>query len=139
MGAKMAMKSMKAMKAMKAMKSMKKAMKAMKSMKAMKKAMKVSVIAKGKRAKAAVFAGGKEKTSSGLTKAKLMKSKTGKIVSKQKSSSAKKNYAGSKAQAWANACKKARKELGCKGLVPFGGKSAAGKALYAKAKAIYNA
>merc|ERR1712060_1036048 len=106
-----------------------KAMKAMKSMKAMKakamKAMKVSKIAKGKMARAVVFAGGKDK------------SKSGKIVSKAQSSSAKKNYAGSKAQAWANALKKARKELGCKGFVPFGGKTAAGRALYAKAKAIY--
>merc|ERR1740121_3030484 len=115
-----------------------KAMKAMKSMKAMKakamKAMKVSKIAKGKLARAVVFAGGKEKTKSGLTKGKLTKSKTG---SRAQSSSAKKNYAGSKAQAWANALKKARKELGSKGFVPFGGKTAAGRALYAKAKAIY--
>merc|ERR1719493_544815 len=125
------------MKGMKAMKAMKAA--PMKSMKAMKKVKKVSKIAKGKRAKAAVFAGGKEKTVGGLTKASLMKSKSGKIVSKGKSAAQKKRYAGSKAQAWANALKKARKELGCKGFVPFGGKTAAGKALYAKAKAIYTA
>merc|ERR1712151_237228 len=109
--------------------------KAMKT-KAMK-AMKVSKIAKGKLARAVVFAGGKEKTKSGLTKGKLTKSKSGKIVSRAQSASAKKSYAGSKAQAWANALKKARKELGCKGFVPFGGKTAAGRALYAKAKAIY--
>ena len=75
----------------------------------------------------------------GLTKANLMKSKSGKIVAKKSSAAQKKRYAGSKAQAWANALKKARKELGCKGFVPFGGKTAAGKALYAKAKAIYTA
>merc|ERR1719436_2344082 len=116
-----------------------KAMKAMKAMKTMKKAMKVSKIAKGKYARASVFAGHKEKTKTGLTKAKLMKNKSGRIVSKAQSTANKKRYAGSKAQAWAKACSKARKELNIKGFVPFGGKTAAGKALYAKAKAIYNA
>merc|ERR1719222_167835 len=101
--------------------------------------MKVSKIAKGKHAKAVVFAGRKEKTKSGLTRAKLTKNKSGKVVSKASSASGKKRYAGSKAQAWAKACSKARKELNIKGFVPFGGKTAAGKALYAKAKAIYNA
>merc|ERR1712099_44314 len=101
--------------------------------------MKVSKIAKGKRARAVVFAGGKEKTKSGMTKAALTKSKSGRIVSKKQSTATKKRYAGSKAQAWAKACSKARKELNIKGFVPFGGKTAAGKALYAKAKAIYNA
>merc|ERR1712113_1023259 len=108
-----------------------------KAMKTMKKAMKVSKIAKGKRARAVVFAGGKEKTKTGMTKALLTKSKSGRIVSKKQSTATKKRYAGSKAQAWAKACSKARKELNIKGFVPFGGKTAAGKALYAKAKAIY--
>merc|ERR1719458_920225 len=70
------------------------AMKAMKakttSMKAMK-AMKVIVIAKGKRARVSVFYGKKEKTQSGMTKASLVKSKSGKIVSKAASARAKKN------------------------------------------------
>merc|ERR1740120_208407 len=105
----------------------------------MKKVMKVSKIAKGKRARSAVFDGRKEKTQSGLTKAQLMKNKSGRIVSKASSAAGKKRYAGSKAQAWVKACSKARKELNIKGFVPFGGKTAAGKALYAKAKAIYNA
>merc|ERR1712087_690659 len=108
-----------------------------KAMKTMKKAMKVSKIAKGKMARAVVFKGGKEKTKTGLTKAKLTKSKRGKIVTKAQSASSKKNYAGSKAQAWAKACSKARKELNIKGFVPFGGKTAAGKALLAKVRAIY--
>merc|ERR1712226_788402 len=111
--------------------------KAMKAMKAMKKAMKVSKIAKGKRARASVFSGRKEKTSGGMTKAKLTKSKSGKIVSKAASAAQKKRFAGSKIQAWAKACQKARKELKCKGFVPFGGKTAAGKALLAKCRAIY--
>merc|ERR1712176_96262 len=111
------------------------------AMKTMKKAMKkrVSKIAKGKLRKAVVFRGSKEKTSGGLTKSDLVKSKTGRIVGKRASAASKKRYAGSKIQAWAKACQKARKELNIKGFCPFGGKTAAGKALYAKAKAIYNA
>merc|ERR1712014_58219 len=113
----------------------------MKAMKTMKKAMKkrVSKIAKGKLRKAVVFRGSKEKTSGGLTKGDLIKSKTGRIVGKRASAAAKKRFAGSKIQAWSKACQKARKELNIKGFCPFGGKTAAGKALYAKAKAIYNA
>merc|ERR1712060_203258 len=114
-----------------------KAMKAMKVMKAMKKAMKVSKIARGKRARTSVFKGTKEKTGSGMTKAKLMKNKNGRIVSKASSAASKKRFAGSKIQAWAKACQAARKALNLKGFVPFGGKTAAGRALYAKAKAIY--
>merc|ERR1740121_1485032 len=87
-------------------------------MKTMKKAMKVSKIAKGKRARVSVFAGTKEKTGSGMTKAKLVKNKSGKIASKATSAASKKRYAGSKLQAWAKACSKARKELNIKGFVP---------------------
>merc|ERR1711870_214298 len=94
--------------------AMKKGMKAMGKKKAMKKkAMKVSKIAKGKRARSSVFRGTKEKTQSGLAKADMMKSKSGRIVSK-----------------------KARKELGIKGFCPVGGKTAQGKALYAKVKSL---
>merc|ERR1712039_189415 len=87
------------MKAMKAMKSgmkkaaMKKGMKAMKAMKKGMKAMKVSKIAKGKRARSSVFRGTKEKTTGGLTKATLTKSKSGKIVSKAASAASKKKFA----------------------------------------------
>ena len=40
---------------------------------------------------------------------------------------------------WLDAVLTARKELGLKGFCPVGGKSAQGKALYAKAKALYAA
>merc|ERR1712228_215164 len=110
-----------------------------KAMKTMKKAMKVSKMGKGKHARAVVFRGGKEKTKTGMTKGDLIKNKGGHIVAKKASAAAKKRFAGSKVQAWSKACQKARKELNIKGFVPFGGKTAAGKALYAKAKAIYNA
>merc|ERR1719477_572296 len=109
-------------------------MKAMKGMKAMK--AKVSVIAKGKRARVAVFKGTKVKTVGGMTKANLVKSKSGKIVSKAASIRAKKAYASSGIKAWADACKAARKALNLTGFVPIGGKSATAKALYAKAKAL---
>merc|ERR1712161_46862 len=128
-----------------AMKTMKAAMKAkvMKKAKAMgamkKKAMKKSVIAKGKFAKAMVLRGSKEKTSGGLKKDSLRKNKDGKIVSKKASDRAKKNYVGSALQKWFKACQAARNELGLKGMVPMGGKTAQGRALYAKTKALYKA
>merc|ERR1712203_108091 len=102
--------------------------------KAMKKAKKVSIVAKGARAKASVFSGRKEKTQGGVTKAGLVKNRRGKVVSKKMSAQGKKAFG--RIKAWADATKAARKALGIKGFVPMGGKSAAGRALYAKAKAI---
>ena len=131
------------------MKVMKTAMKSSKTKAAMKTAMKsamrskamktkrVSKIAKGSRAKATVFAGRKEKTQGGLTKASLIKSKTGKIVSKKASAAGKKAY--SRIAAWTKAVAAAKKALGISGFVPVGGKTAQGKALYAKAKSLYSA
>merc|ERR1712060_1013207 len=110
-------------------------MKAMKGMKAMKK----SKIARGKYRKAVVLRGSKEKTSGGLTAAQLMKNKNGRVVSKAASASRKKLYKGSKAESWIKAVMAARKELGIKGFCGVGGKTAQGKALYAKAKAIFRA
>ena len=121
--------------AMKAKKAKTTSMKAMKGMKVMK-AKKVSIIAKGTRARASVFSGNKVKTSGGMTKAKLTKNKEGRIVSKAASVRAKQAYRSSGAKAWADACKAARKALKLTGFVPIGGKSATGKALYAKAKAL---
>merc|ERR1712190_258363 len=101
-----------------------KAMKAAKAMKAM----------GGKMSKAVVFKGGKEKTRSGLTKAMLIKSKSGKIVTKKQSAAGKKAYKN--IQGWTKAVQQAKKALGVTGFAIVGGKTAAGKALYAKAKAI---
>merc|ERR1712051_863572 len=97
---------------------------------------KVSKIATGKYARAAVFAGKKEKTVGGLQKQGLTKSKTGKVVSKKVSTNAKKAYAKSALKKWNDACKQARKALGITGFCAMGGKSAQGKAFYAKAKSI---
>jgi len=126
------MKAMKAMAAKKVKKTMKKA--AMK--RAMKRAMKVSKIAKGKLSKVVVFKGGKEKTASGLTKAHLTKSKSGKVVSKAQSAHGKKAYKN--ISGWTKAVQAARKALGVKGFCAVGGKTAQGKALHAKAKALYH-
>merc|ERR1739844_720134 len=107
------------------MKAMKKAMGA--PMKA-KKAMKVSKVAKGKNARAVVFRGGKEKTGSGMTKDKLIKNKSGRIVSKAQSASSKKRWAASPLKKWIEACKQARKQLNVVGFCAVGGKTAQGKA-----------
>merc|ERR1711904_528535 len=102
----------------------------MKAMKAMKKKT-VSKIAKGKRMKASVFAGGKEKTYTGLKKSDLMKSKTGKVITKKSHAAGKKAYKFIKG--WTEAVQKARKELGVKGFVAV----KKGSALYKKAKEFY--
>merc|ERR1719218_193553 len=97
------------------------------------KAKKVSKIAKGKRAKAVVFRGVKDKTASGLKKSDLMKSKTGKLVSKKAHAAGKKAYKNIKG--WTDAVQKARKELGMKGFVAV----KKGSALYKKAKEFFEA
>merc|ERR1711948_47539 len=110
-------------------------MKTVKKAAAMKGAMKskrVTIIARGKSARSAVLSGKKQKTVSGLTKDKLMRNKLGKIVSKAASAARKKAFANSSIKKWAEAVKAARKSLGLVGFVAIGGKSAQGKALYAK-------
>jgi len=114
-----------------AMKSaMKSGMKAMKSKR-------VSKIAKGKMGKAQVLRGSKEKTSSGLTKDQLMRNKRGKVVSKKASALRRKLYQKSTIKVWCECVNLARKSLNLKGFVAINGKAAEGKALYAKAKALY--
>merc|ERR1719195_1979330 len=99
------------------------------------KARAASKIARGKLAKASVFRGTKVKNSGGLTKNSLIRNKNGKIVSKAASAAAKKKMpAGFKA--YHEAHKKARKELGITGFCAVNGKTAQGKALYAKIKSI---
>ena len=115
----------KAMRAMRAMKAMRAAMRAMKAKK------RVSKIAKGKFSRAVVFRGNKEKTVSGLKKSDLIKSKSGKIVSKAASAAGKKAFKN--ISGWTNAVKKARKQLKCKGFVAV----KKGSALYKLAKDLY--
>merc|ERR1719330_67967 len=94
----MAMKKAGMKAAMKA--AMKKGMK--KSMRKMKKAKKVSIIGRGRLAKSQVFKGRKTRTSGGLKKSDLKRSKNGK---------------------WATAVVAARKSLNVKGFCAVGGKT----------------
>merc|ERR1711881_342055 len=95
------------------------------------KAMRMSKIAKGSMARSVVFRGTKEKTASGLKKTDLMKSRTGKIVSKKAHANGKKAYALIKG--WTVAVQKARKALGVKGFQAV----KKGSPLYKKAKELY--
>ena len=79
-----------------------------------------------------------EKTYTGLRKTDLMKSKSGRIVSKKQHAKGKALFQQF-AKKWVDAVITARKVLGLKGFCAVGGKSAQGKALYAKAKTIYAA
>merc|ERR1719220_3190819 len=107
------------------------------AMKKVMKAKRVSKIAKGKLAKASVLHGTKEKTLSGLTAAMLMTNKRGKIVSKKSHAKGLKSYSSIKS--WSESVVAARKALGVTGFVAINGKTPTGKALYAKAKALYAA
>merc|ERR1712051_354541 len=107
-----------AMKAAKAMKAVK-AMKAMKAKKVMKKV-------SARLAKRHVFFGKASKTNGGMTKAALVKSKTGKIVSKKASERAKKSP-------WIKACAAARAALKIKGFAVI----KKGTPLYKKAQELY--
>merc|ERR1719493_75447 len=116
------------------MKSMKKKS-AMKSMK--KKAMKVSKIARGKRAKSSVFRGTKAATSGGLKKSDLTKNKDGKVVSKKRSAAGKKLYQKNGLAKWTKAVQQAKKSLGIKGFQVIGGKTSKGQALLKKARSLF--
>merc|ERR1719499_2236396 len=99
------------------------------------KARAASKIARGRLRKALVFRGKKLKTAGGLTKESLIKNKQGKLVSKAASARAKKTMpAGFKN--FLEATRKARSELGIIGFCAVNGKTAQGKALYAKIKSI---
>merc|ERR1719393_299067 len=91
-------------------------------------AMKKSVIAKGCGRYARVFKGKKAKTVGGLTKADIVKSKSGKYVSKKRSLASKKSKSGAKIVKWSKAFVAARKALGIKGFKPC----KKGSALYKK-------
>merc|ERR1712093_467578 len=112
--------------------AMAKAMKAMKAaaMKAMK-AMKAKRVSK-RMAKAVAFRGGNTGGATTLKKADLIKSKTGRIVSKKRSILAKKMYAKGIGK-WTAAVQKARKALGTKGFVAI----KKGSPLYKKAREFF--
>merc|ERR1712107_776342 len=78
----------------------------------------------------------KGETNSGMKKNDLIKNKNGRIVSKKSSAASKKRFQGSRIQKWMKACAAARKELKITGFVALNS-GAQGKALYAKAKALF--
>lgn len=102
------------------------------------KAKKVTKVAKGRFAKAVVLRGSKEKTSGGLKQGDLFKNKRGRVVSKKASAVAKKRFQTSAIKKWTASVQAARKALNVSGFVAINGKTAQGKALYAKAKAMYS-
>merc|ERR1719183_1269883 len=97
------------------------------------KAKKVSKVGK----KASVFNGTKVRTSGGLKKSDLVKSKSGKVVGKKASANGKKNF--KRIAKWTAAFNKARKQLGIKGFCPCGGKTAKGQALLKATRSFYRA
>merc|ERR1712112_18746 len=117
--------------------SMKKSMKKAAKSGMKRRAMKVSKIAKGKRAKSSVFRGTKVKTSGGLKKTDLVKNKNGKVVSRKASERSKKIIKKNGLDKWFKAVSAARKALGVKGFCPIGGKSAPGQALLKKTRSLY--
>merc|ERR1712137_66952 len=102
-----------------------------------KKVRRVHGVAKGRGAKARVFRGLKEKTSTGLKKSALVKNKVGRVVSKKKSALGKKIYQANGLAKWTKAVQQARKSMNLKGFVAVGGKSAKGQELLKKARAIF--
>jgi len=84
--------------------------------------------------RAQVMNGTVKHTQSGLTKGDLKYNKHGRIVSKIKSTAARKNPELSD---WVKALKKARSQLNITGFVPVGGKTKEGKELYKTVKEIY--
>merc|ERR1719215_1906568 len=103
--------------------------------KPVKKMKRVSKVAKGKFAKAAVLHGKKEKTTGGLKIADLMKNKRGKVVSKRAAAHGK--VAFRHIAPWTDSVMEARSVLHTKGFVAINGGTLHGKALYVKAKALY--
>ena len=87
--------------------------------------------AKVKRARSAVFLGSKEKTYTGLQKNDLMKSKTGKIVTKKSHTAGKDAFVH--IEGWTRSVQKARKASSVKGFQAV----QEGTPLYKKAKEIY--
>merc|ERR1719433_1028088 len=97
------------------------------------KAKKVSTVAKGVRMRASVFNGSKAKTYTGLKKSDMVKSKSGKIVTRKSHAAGVKAY--QRIKGWTVAVQKAKKDLGITGFVAV----KKGTALYKAAKDHYNA
>ena len=82
-----------------------------------------------------VWNGTRERTIGGLTKKDLMKSKSGKIVSKKQALRAKGNMKKNGLGKWMAAVKQVRKEMGLKGFVAI----KKGTTYYKRVRAVYEA
>merc|ERR1711941_176914 len=100
------------------------------------KAKRVTKVAKGRFAKALVLRGSKEKTAGGVRKDGLMKNSRGRVVSKKRSAFGKQQYKN--VESWIDSVVEARKALNISGFVTIRGKTLQGKALYSKARSIYD-
>merc|ERR1719324_404253 len=89
-----------------------------------------SIIARGKRARALVLSGKKQKTTKGLRAEDLMRNRWGRIVSRKVSAKSQEN-------AWILATKRARASLGITGFCAVGGSSDMGKQLLAEVRSVY--
>lgn len=120
-----------------AMMKMKMKMAAMKAMK--KKAMKKTAKSykSAKTARAAVYRGTIMKTRGGLRREHLMKSKSGKIVSRKASTAAARKPQAAIIKKWGASLVAARTALGIKPFQAVGGKSLRGQALYKKTKSFF--
>eukprot|EP00920_Eleutheroschizon_duboscqi_P037976 GHVT01090882.1.p1 GENE.GHVT01090882.1~~GHVT01090882.1.p1 ORF type:complete len:133 (-),score=15.18 GHVT01090882.1:198-596(-) len=99
---------------------------------------KVKKVKKGRKiigTRRSVMSGKMIKTSGGLTKTDMMKSKSGKYVSKKKHAQGKRVFRNIKT--WNEAVQKARKALGIKGFCAVGGKSVTGQKLLSTARSFY--
>merc|ERR1740130_2010067 len=119
-----------------AMKSKRGAMKAASEpMKGKKKTGRAPIIGRGRLARYMVMSGRRVKTTGGLTKAKMMVNKRGKIVSRKAHASGHKRY--KQIKGWVDGVIAARHFLKAEGFVAINGRSLLGKQLYLKSKALY--
>merc|ERR1712129_584348 len=79
--------------------------------------------------------GTKERTCGGLRKEDLMLNRRGKAVSKKKSALGRRRYCN--VEQWVGSVMEARRVLHLKGFVAINGRNLLGKALYARARALY--
>merc|ERR1719188_2302586 len=98
------------------------------------KAKRVSKIASGRFARSLVLRGRKEKTKGGLTQESLMRNKRGKVVSKKKNASGKRQFKN--IEGWVDCLMNARKALNISGFCAVNGRTLQGKALYVKCRTI---
>ena len=92
-------------------------------------------VATGRRAKAVVLAGRKEKTSTNVKKDQLMKNPKGRVVSKRANAAGKEKF--KHIANWNRAVQMARASMGLRGFCPVGGRTKLGRQLLTKTRVHY--